>query len=126
MSEAIKPTPGEWRIDSGTFVYALNEQGYNRFCAHVQPGNSAPMERTSVEELEAVAALIADAGNTYNATGLTPRQLVERLKELEEALRDLSGAFMVHTRWSGEPLNEVERARAALSKSLPNTVAEAK
>ena len=126
MSEAIKPTPGEWRIDSGTCVYALNEQGYNRFCAHVQPGNSAPMERTSVEELEAVAALIADAGNTYNATGLTPRQLVARVKELEEALQEL-----LDREWQddeGDYTLEMARKRAcaALSKSLPNTVAEVK
>lgn len=51
-------------------------------------------------------------------------QLVERVKELEGALRDLSSAFMVHTRWNGDPPAEVAQARSAISKPLPNTVAE--
>ena len=124
MSEAIKPTPGEWLIDGGTFVYALNEQGYNRFWAHVQPGNSAPMESTTTAEMEAVAALIAEAGNTYNTTGLTPRQLVERVKELEEALQGLASALSPEIH--GSPNSPLEIARAALSKSIHNTVAEVK
>ena len=131
MSEAIKPTPGEWLIDGGTFVYALNEQGYNRFWAHVQPGNSAPMESTTTAEMEAVAALIAEAGNTYNTTGLTPRQLVEQARKLEEALRNLDD-YVCNNLSSDYPTGvdvngaEFKAARAALSKSLPNTVAEVK
>lgn len=124
MSEAIKPTPGEWLVVNKTFVYALNEDGYNRFDAQMQPGNIARAERTSVEELAANAALIADAGNTYNTTGLTPRQLVERVKELEELLngvllmgRGTSGRIIVEG-WQEEVL------RAALSKALPNAAAK--
>lgn len=124
MSEAIKPTPGEWLVVAKTFVYALNEDGYNRFDAQMQPGNIARAERTSVEELAANAALIADAGNTYNTTGLTPRQLVERVKELEELLngvllmgRGTSGRIIVEG-WQEEVL------RAALSKALPNAAAK--
>jgi hypothetical protein len=57
MSE-VKHTPGEWLVD-GTTVYALNEQGYNRFSALVQAGHVGPMERTTIEELEANARLFA-------------------------------------------------------------------
>lgn len=55
--------------------------------------------------------------------------LVERVKELEEALQGLDEAYCR----AGSPLTREERfedrkrliaARAALSKSLPNTVAE--
>ena len=132
MSEAIKPTPGEWLVVAKTFVYALNEDGYNRFDAQLQPGNIARAGRTSVEELAANAALIADAGNAYNTTGLTPRQLVERVKELEEALRDAVDCGMVPkssaadggaSKYSAQVL-VADRIRAALSKALPNADAK--
>lgn len=125
MSEA-KPTPGEWLVIGETFVYALNDRGYNRFNAQVQPGHIEQEERTPAAELAANASLFADAGNTYNTTGLTPSQLVERVKELEGALRGLDEAYCR----AGSPLTREERfedrkrliaARAALSKARPNT-----
>lgn len=62
-------TPGEWLIarTDKAFVYSLNEQGYNRFWAHVQGGNTAPMESTSDDELAANATLIANAPNLLSA-----------------------------------------------------------
>lgn len=65
-----KHTPGQWLIDGvepKSFVYALNQQGYNRFWAHVQGGNTAPMEQTTVEEVEANARLIAAAPDLLEA-----------------------------------------------------------
>lgn len=123
MGEA-KPTPGEWLVIGETFVYALNDRGYNRFNAQVQPGHIEQEERTPVAELAANASLIADAGNTYNTTGLTPSQLVERAKELEAALSglleevDLAGLGDAND--FGWP-RVTSAARAALSKARPNT-----
>lgn len=66
---SVKHTPSEWLIagcDEKTFVYALNDQGYNRFSANVQMGHVAPMERTPLAELEANARLIAAAPDLLN------------------------------------------------------------
>jgi hypothetical protein len=77
---------------------------------------------------EASADLIAEAGTVHHETGLTPRQLVEqrdalveRVKELERALQQIATsaeATYCNVAWVAK------HARAALSKSLPNTVAE--
>ncbi len=50
-----KYTPGPWLIDEkeATFVYALNDEGWNRFSAHVQDAH------TPADELEANARLIS-------------------------------------------------------------------
>jgi hypothetical protein len=59
--QQAKHTPAPWLLagDDKTFVYALNEQGYNRFSAHVQPGHVGPMVWTSTQEIAANARLIA-------------------------------------------------------------------
>ncbi len=63
MSES-KHTPGEWLLVDHT-VYALNDQGENRFTALVQGGwvhrGSFSSERTSEDEKSANARLIASA-----------------------------------------------------------------
>ena len=80
---------------------------------------------------EANARLIAEAGTVHYETGLTPRQLVEQARKLEEALRNLDD-YVCNNLSSDYPTGvdvngaEFKAARAALSKSLPNTVAEVK
>jgi hypothetical protein len=98
-----KHTPGDWLIaPSGkTFVYSLNEQGYNRFWAHVQGGNTAPMERTSEEELAANALLISAAPDLLAACQ----------------------KFMYtvpHAEIRGEPESLLEVMRAAIAKASPS------
>lgn len=59
-----KHTPAPWLVDgAGTnwTVYGLNDQGYNRFSAQIQRGNTAPMEHTGSDEIAANALLIAAA-----------------------------------------------------------------
>lgn len=68
-----------------------------------------------------VAELIADAGNTYNTTGLTPSQLVERVKELEEALSKLAKSYERVMQLGAPPPDALKAARAALSKARPST-----
>lgn len=72
------------------------------------------------------ALLIAEAGTVHHETGLTPRQLVERVKELAEVLRGLDEAYCR----SGGPLTRAERnedrkrliaARAAIAEATGET-----
>lgn len=119
MSE-MKPTPGEWIVSPMTpcRVDTLNGAISVSWSSNHDGG---ARER----EAEANARLIAEAGTVHHETGLTPRQLVERVKELEEALSGVVERF-------GPTADElifskrmaINKARAALSKSLPNTVAE--
>ena len=53
-------TPGEW-IASGSFVYASNGFGTNRFYMQPQPGFTDDVNRTPDAELEANAKLAAAA-----------------------------------------------------------------
>ena len=74
MSEAIKPTRGPWELwgDANPSQVISSPAG---FVAQTLGSND-----------EANARLIAEAGTVHHETGLTPRQLVERVKELEGAL----------------------------------------
>ena len=73
---------------------------------------------------QANAQLIAEAGTVAHTTGLTPRQLVERVKELEEALQACAAVCAGETMSKSGLVSALEKARKVLSKSLPNTVAE--
>ena len=53
-------TPGPWK-QANTFVYALNDRGFNRFTCIVQDAH------TPLEELEANARLIAAAPDLLEA-----------------------------------------------------------
>lgn len=59
-------TPGEW-APLHAFVYALNDEGFNRFDVTINPGWVADGVRTPQAELEANAALIAAAPRLYEA-----------------------------------------------------------
>ena len=63
---AIKHTPGPWKHEDRTYVYALNEQGSNRFYVDVQRGR-ANGELTQLAELLANARLIAAAPDLLEA-----------------------------------------------------------
>lgn len=123
MGEA-KPTPGEWLFEPGTdgswWVVVLSELDMG---AHKTIASRGQWLHNQAESL-ANGALLHDAGNTYNTTGLTPSQLVERVKELEAALSglleevDLAGLGTAKD--FGWP-RVTSAARAALSKARPNT-----
>ena len=89
-----KHTPRPWLVEGRT-VYALNDDGYNRFSALVQDAH------TPGDELEANARLMAAAP--------------ELLKACEEALDDLVDEDGVY--FSGDE-SLVKQLRAAIAKAL--------
>ena len=145
MSEAIKPTPGPW--------VAVGSGGPWEQRISIRAANWGTVAAVGVDPSlphwdgpqRANARLIAEAGTVHHETGLTPRQLVGRVKELEEALTSAQQAinsmkFGAETAAQGDEQMMLEACetisneglqadmeiRAALSKSLPNTVAEVK
>lgn len=88
-------TPGPWMTaDSDpTFVYALGDDGFNRFCAHVQDAH------TSRAELEANARLIAAAP-----------KLLKACEMLVECMRLAN--------WESDPA--AKKGRAAIKKATGN------
>lgn len=121
MSEAIKPTPGPWIVSP--YADGFEVDGPGGICIAQAQQLKPIRKKEDHDQRKANARLIAEAGTVAHETGLTPRQLVDRVKELEELLngvllmgRGTSGRIIVEG-WQEEVL------RAALSKALPNTVA---
>lgn len=122
MSEA-KPTPGPCYAD-GQVVHSDAVTCIAKF-GDAYPDRRWPGSDYATEaHKDANAELFADALNVLTDTGLTPSQLVERVKELEEALSglleevDLAGLGTAKD--FGWP-RVTSTARAALSKARPNT-----
>ena len=123
----VKPTPGPWeaeRIDGSNCFDIKCECGF--FIATCHDGVR------SESNAEANARLIAEAGTVFHNTGLTPRQLVERVKELEGAAKVAlewfdAGASHSQTDFYKrlDLCADAEKfLRAALSKALPNADAK--
>lgn len=68
-----KQTPGKWRVD----YFATLRLPYKYHVSDVQESD---------DEAKSNAVLIAEAGTVANETGMWPRDLVERAKELEAEL----------------------------------------
>jgi hypothetical protein len=88
-SIAAKITKGEWKAkrlrDNGGAPYATLYE------AHIDLGVCMVWAPEGNEEQEANAELIAEAGTVANETGMTPRELVDKLREavkLVERSRD--------------------------------------
>lgn len=80
----LKITPGEWRIEKSvdshyeqnTYIISTpcNDEIITIWTSFLEEG-----------EAETHAAIIADAGNTYQSTGMTASELAEHAKERHEA-----------------------------------------
>lgn len=83
-------TPAPWQVVDGTFIYALNEQGTNRFSAQVQPGYETELgnrkERVSEVELRANAAIMRAAPDLVEV--LEP--MVHMWSKLAETVKPLA------------------------------------
>ena len=88
MSEASKPTPGPWTVSGlgGPLEQSLKIRAPSwGMVAHV--GVNPSMPHWDLPQ-RANAALIAEAGTVHHETGLTPRQMADRMKAVESAMRD--------------------------------------
>lgn len=123
MSEA-KPTPGPWLTRregfSTIYIQASIGGGWVQEIAACGPTNEGGAQQ------EANASLIADAGTVFHTTGLTPSQLVERVKELRQTLSTIDERLR---QCFDDPITAREAydsfyqkiVAAALSKARPNT-----
>jgi hypothetical protein len=84
MTDQPKHTPTPW-LAEGKTVYALNENGTNRFSALVQAGFEFDGRRykmpASPEEIEANAAFIVRACNSHDALVKVAKNLRDYLGE---------------------------------------------
>ena len=105
--QSRKWTRGKWTHDVDLYLYA------------------GPCQIGKVylgEHDEANATLIAEAGTVANETGLTPRQLAERVETLERILSIIVANSVIQpdAHMSGAadcyaiPIDDIEEARAAL------------
>lgn len=131
MSEAMKPTPGPWSVFEHSWCETSISAPSTDNAICLLDINHATEESQEADEAQmaANARLIAEAGTVFHETQCTPRQLAERVKELEEALRALV-AYDESDHEDGVQMmldyaHMLKGAYAALSKTLPNTVAEA-
>uniref|UniRef100_A0A6M3MJH1 Putative restriction alleviation protein n=1 Tax=viral metagenome TaxID=1070528 RepID=A0A6M3MJH1_9ZZZZ len=123
MSEAIKPTVLPCPF-CGRAEPMLFKPTCDKYTPYDPSHRAFPMVRCSCG--------VSISGSDWDESGKTAvaawnrrsDALVERVKELEEALRGLVSALSPEIH--GSPNSPLEKARAALSKSLPNTVAEVK
>lgn len=139
-----KPTPGPLRVEADgkwpfyirTFdaagdcvfcedmpAYSTNQKNLAECLAGKHIGGDKDVAIRACAIALANAELRAEAHNVLTTTGLTPRQLVERVKELEGALRDAVDCGMVPkssaadggaSKYSAQVL-VADRIRAALS-----------
>lgn len=141
MSEAMKPTPGEWQLWTSCSWRRIMTTDGTPIAVPAIARDGHPDLNISEDD----ARLIVEAGTVFHETQLSPRQLVERVKELEEALTSAQQAINsmkveAETAAQGDEQMMLEACetisndglqadmeiRAALSKTLPNTVAEVK
>lgn len=75
-------TPGEWKVRGRYDVYAA----VGTYVGTTRANNPEEMPENFRAIDEANAELIAEAGTTYNACGLTPSELLAKVREAQAAL----------------------------------------
>lgn len=73
-------------ITKGEWIQIWDSESISTHIGVNSPGKRVCQINSSNSEAEANAQLIADAGNTYNKTGLTPSELSEKLDNLKTLL----------------------------------------
>lgn len=117
MSDASKPTPGPWI--HGNWLKAveggIDEAGWCEVWMIEADGvKSLPFVACKHQDMQANAALIAEAGTVHHETGLTPRHLVEQRDALAKVVADVVAYFDA----PGDGCfsdTQLEQARAALA-----------
>lgn len=101
-----KQTPGKWIVIASWNDYVITVDGLENDVIVWQDGAYDTPTMT-----EADATLAAEAGNVANRTGMWPEDLLDRIKELEEALRGMVEWFEMKRKSA-----PVDNARAILNK----------
>lgn len=119
MSEASKPTPGPWIHGNwlNNLGGGIDEAGWCEvWRVEADGGQSLPFVACKHQDMQANAALIAEAGTVHQETGLTPRQLVEQRDALVAALAEMYEFFEPNA-WgsSTNRSNALDNARATLA-----------
>ncbi|WP_429951434.1 hypothetical protein ACQYWY_06980 [Comamonas sediminis] len=100
-SEKLKPTPGPWYYNS------VDEWDHSVVTQHGETDDGSTRlwtvasANTVRDEKEDNARLIAEAGTVHHECGLSPRQLMERCKELASHLEALVGYDYHSTEYDG-------------------------
>ena len=106
-----KQTPGVAELSDNSVGKTSMSVGGRKACI------ATPWDNISPNEAEANAALYAEAHNVANSTGMWPKDLEQRVKELEEALLELVTNQPHRAQDNYEPrIKAAERARAILNK----------
>ncbi len=105
-------TPGKWEV-AGRMVYALNEEGTNRFDAFVQSGWESKESRTTNKELAANARLIAAAPELHEANQL----FVQAVNHMQGITADHSDDRIYDEMPSSQLASAYFAARTALAKA---------
>lgn len=122
LRQENKPSTGHWVTSKNISLFGMLHHG-------VQVGPTKVIAVTGVTgsldsaESDANAALIADAGNVFNTTGMTPSQLVGLLVALQD-IAEYTGEGPVHTDWQGivRAMSTAARRAIAATKLSPPIV----
>lgn len=117
MSEAIKPTPGEW-LYGNWIPHSDDQSGWvDVWTKNADGTRSIPFVACKHIDQYANARLIAEAGTVFHNTGLSPVQLVEQRDELLDALQGMVDFYRPGAWGSGENRRDaLDAALAALAK----------
>ena len=124
MGEAKPTTEKPWAyVPEGQMIVMGSD--ITRMIADVRGWGWLQKLPNGADKQDANGRLIADAGTVHHQTGLTPSQLVERVKELEAIVSalvaydesDHSDGVLMMLSYA----DMLKAARAALSKARPNT-----
>jgi hypothetical protein len=98
MTDTAKPTPGPYKLQiSPTLPLSLWSDNASGVILEAKWRHGFPPQRDlPCEEAIANLHLTKEAFETYQETNLTPRQLMERVKELEAAQE---GKCLVTVKW---------------------------
>lgn len=81
-SEKLKPTPGIWKAkDRDVYI------GRKRVCHHVNAAHPDPLNmQDDWIQAKENARLIAEAGTVFHEFGLSPRELLEAVRDIRSLL----------------------------------------
>jgi hypothetical protein len=128
MGEAKPTTEKPWSyVPEGQMIVMGSD--ITRMIADVRGRGWLQKFPNGADKQDANGRLIAEAGTAHHQTGLTPSQLVERVKELEEAAKLVLDWYEAENDHSKTDFyqrvqmcrDSEDALRAALSRARPNT-----